>query len=109
MAPMALFDLAEAGGRPVTEHICRGLRWLDRPAEVREELVLPQPPVIWRKVDRREPRKLLPSGSAPSARVHPGMRLPVLDRVFRRATVDHECRPYELGWLLYAWLAGRHD
>jgi hypothetical protein len=21
--------------------------------------------------------------------------------------VDHECRPYELGWLLYAWLPTR--
>ena len=109
MAPMALFDLAEAGGQPLTEHICRGLRWLDRPAEAREELVVEQPPVIWRKVARREPRKLVRGVRAGTTRVRPGVRLPVLDRVLRPGTVDHECRPYELGWLLYAWLAGRHD
>jgi hypothetical protein len=109
MAPMTLFDLAEAGGRPFTEHICRGLRWLDRPAEGREELVIEQPPVIWRKVARRDPRKLVRGVRAGTTRVRPGMRWPVLDRVFRPGRVDHECRPYELGWLLYAWLAARHD
>jgi hypothetical protein len=28
----------------------------------------------------------------------------VLDRMFPPGVVDHECRPYELGWLLVAWL-----
>lgn len=79
------------------------------PAEAREELVVEQPPVIWRKVARREPRKLVRGVRAGTTRVRPGMRLPVLGRVLRPGTVDHEYRPYELGWLLYAWLAGRHD
>ena len=26
--------------------------------------------------------------------------------LFPPVRVDYECRPYELGWLLYAWLAG---
>jgi hypothetical protein len=108
MTPMALFDLADAGGQPFTENVCRGLLWLARPAEGREDMVLGQPPVIWRKVARREPRKLVRGLRAGTTRVHPGLRLPVLDQVFRPGIVDHECRPYELGWLLFAWLAARH-
>jgi hypothetical protein len=42
-----------------------------------------------------------------STRLRPGVRLAVLDRLFRPGLVDHECRPYELGWLLYAWLPAR--
>ena len=30
---------------------------------------------------------------------------PALDRLYPPGTVDHECRPYELGWLLMAWLS----
>ena len=39
----------------------------------------------------------------------PGARLGLLDRTFPPTVVDHECRPYELGWLLYAWLSARTD
>jgi hypothetical protein len=33
------------------------------------------------------------------------MRL--LDRVCPPGVIDYECRPYELGWLLYAWVGAR--
>ena len=32
--------------------------------------------------------------------LHRGWVLPGLDSVFQPTRVDHECRPYELGWLL---------
>jgi hypothetical protein len=104
MAPMALLDLADAGGQHYLEPICRGLRWLAEPPETREDLILDEPPVIWRKVARGERRKAEGGLRAASARLLPWMRWPVLDRVLRPGTVDHECRPYELGWLLMAWL-----
>jgi len=31
--------------------------------------------------------------------------VPLLDRLYRPGPVDRECRPYELGWLLLAWLS----
>ena len=105
MAPMALLDLADAGGQLHLEAICRGLRWLARPPETSEDLVLDDPPVTWRKVARSDRRKMVRGLRAASTRLRPGMRLPLLDRVFRPGTVDHECRPYELGWLLLAWLS----
>src|SRR3984885_7997295 len=105
MAPMALLDRPDAGGPSCLEAICRGLRWLARPTETSEDLVLDEPPITWRKVARSDQRKMVRGLRAASTRLRPGMRLPLLDRVFRPGTVDHECRPYELGWLLLAWLS----
>jgi hypothetical protein len=105
MAPMALLDLADAGGQRHLEAICRGLRWLTKPPETSEELVLAEPPVTWRKVGRSDRRKIVRGVRAASTRLHPGMRLPWLDHMFRPGAVDYECRPYELGWLLLAWLS----
>jgi hypothetical protein len=107
MAPMALLDLADAGGECYLAAICRGLRWLSQRPETGEELVLDQPPVTWRKVARADRRKLVRGVRSVSTRLRPGVRLAVLDRLFRPGLVDHECRPYELGWLLYAWLPAR--
>jgi hypothetical protein len=104
MAPMALLDLAEAGGYPHLRALCRGLDWLASPAETSQRLVLDEPPVIWRKVARGDPGKVVRGLRAVATRVRPGARLPSLDRAFPPGTVDHECRPYELGWLLLAWL-----
>jgi len=106
MAPMALLDLADAGGHCHADAICRGLRWLAGPPETSEDLVSAEPPVIWRKVARSDPGKAVRGLRAAATRLNPGLRLPALSRVFRPGTVDHECRPYELGWLLYAWLPG---
>jgi hypothetical protein len=103
MAPMALFDLAEAGGDAHFGAVCRGLRWLARPPETAEPLLLDAPPVTWRKVARRDPRKLVRGLRASCTGVRPGLRLALLDHVFPPGAVDHETRPYEAGWLLFAW------
>ena len=106
MAPMVLFDLWEAGGDDHRGEIDRGVRWLDTHPEVVEELVSERSGLVWRKVGRREPPKAARAVHAATTAVRPGTRVPGLDRVLPPAVVDHECRPYELGWLLYAWLPG---
>lgn len=103
MGPMALIDLAEAGGDDHLDAICRGIRWLDSRPESAEELVLDSPPITWRKVARNDPRKMVRGVRATSTRIVPGLRLPVLDRMFPPGPVDYECRPYEFGWLLMTW------
>lgn len=105
MGPMALMDLAEAGGDEHLDAIAAGLRWLAGPPETAEALVLDDPPVTWRKVARGDRRKLVRGLRATATRVGPGWRLSALERAFPPGAVDHECRPYELGWLLYAWLS----
>jgi hypothetical protein len=103
MAPMALFELREAGGHDHGRAITRGFEWLERHPETPEQFIDPEVGVIWRKVGRREPRKAVRSLRAVASSVHRGTRLPVLDRLFPVGEVDYECRPYELGWFLYAW------
>jgi hypothetical protein len=69
------------------------------------QLVLEEPPITWRKVARGDHRKLVRGLRAASTRLHSGTRIQALDRVYPPGVVDHECRPYELGWLLLTWLS----
>ncbi len=103
MAPMALFDLADAGGTDRSDAISAGAQWLADHPEVFEDLIAPRHAVIWRKVGRREPPKAVRTAAAVLSSYRVGARIPGRDRAFPPTVVDHECRPYELGWLLYAW------
>src|SRR5690606_8658542 len=62
--------------------------------------------VIWRKAGRRELKKVARGISAATTAIYPGFTHPGLDTIFPPTRLDYECRPYELGWLLYAWLSG---
>ncbi len=105
MAPMALFDLAAAGGRADEPALARGLRWLQDPLEGAGPLIDETEAVVWRKVGRREPvNKAVRAVRSATTAVHPSLRTRPLDLVFRPGPVDRETRPYEAGWALYAWL-----
>lgn len=103
MAPMALLDLAEAGGDDHSESIVRGVSWLDTHPEVLADLVSESRGQVWRKVGRREPAKAARKLAAVTTSLRPGWHLPGMDVVLPANQVDYECRPYELGWLVYAW------
>lgn len=105
MAPMALLDLAAAGGEPHTREIRSGLRWLAEPHEVDVPLVDESTKIIWRKVARREPKKLVRGIRAGFTAIRPGMDISLLDRAFPPVEIDAESRPYHLGWILQTWLA----
>jgi hypothetical protein len=104
MAPMALLDLVEAGGVDHSEAIRRGLRWFQLQPVSRRPLIDDENGVIWRKLARREPGKLLRRIRAGTTSLHPGLRLGLLDRVFPPGTIDWESRPYHLAWVLDSWL-----
>jgi hypothetical protein len=106
MGPMALLDLADAGGPDHTAAIERGLRWITDAPELRgagQPMVDDAEAVTWRKVYRGDPRKVVRAVQGLTTRIAPGRHLPGLGRVYRPSTVDFECRPYEFGWLLFAW------
>ncbi len=105
MAPMAFFDLAAAGGADHSDAVYRGLDWLRTHPEVDDELVSEENALIWRKAGRREAGKSVRLLAAATSLLHRGWRLPGVDRMFPVNRIDRECRPYELGWLLYAWRA----
>ncbi|MEU9300183.1 hypothetical protein [Streptomyces sp. NPDC048269] len=113
MAPTALFDLADAGGTDFGAEIRRGLRWMTEVPELAGPTGTPREPMIredfgvtWRKVYRGDPMKAVRAARGLTTRVAPRARLAPLDRLFRPASVDRECRPYEFGWMLFAWLGG---
>jgi hypothetical protein len=104
MGPMALFDLREAGGADHAEAIARSLEWMQEAPEIASSLIDDAAGVVWRKVGRAEPGKLVRSARALASRLHPGLRLGWLDALFPAERVDWESRPYHLGWVLHTWL-----
>lgn len=108
MAPMMIFDLAEQGGADFGVYARRGLDWLVRAPELGGgSLIDDEAGLIWRKVARREPRKLVRTMQAVASAIHPALGVPGLDLAFPPTAVDWECRPYHLGWLLYAFSRAR--
>ena len=102
MAPMVLTELAEAGGTDHREAVQRGFGWLWTHPECVEPLVALTFGVVWRKVGRRDSFKAARAAGALASRVRRGAEAPFVDRLWPPGRVDYECRPYELGWLLYA-------
>ncbi|MGC5020474.1 hypothetical protein [Micromonospora sp. DT47] len=108
MGPMALLDLTEAGGGEYGEPIRRGLRWLLGPRELGssgESMLLDDEGLTVRKVYRGDPRKIVRALHTVATRARAGLRMPVIDRIYRPTSLDRECRPYEFGWLFFAWRA----
>jgi len=99
MAPMMLFAAGEATGRDFREAIDKGLAWISGNNELGRDFVEPSLGLVWRCI------------YLDSMNAYADAFLRFLQ--FRSGTVDarrlkvrYECRPYELGWLLYAF-AGR--
>ena len=99
MAPMVLFAAAEATGEDFRENIYLGLDWIAGQNELQKDLRDTDNNLVWRRIHP------MPESS---------MKLDVLAshfHIYRKASersmdVLWECRPYHLGWLLYAF-AGR--
>lgn len=103
MAPMALLELREAGGADRSAEVLRGLSWVVEHPESGAGLVDDELGVVWRKIGRHERGKVVRRLRSAGTALRPGLRAAALDHLFPPGPVDHECRPYELGWLLYAW------
>lgn len=100
MAPMALFALGEAAGIDFTESIYKGLAWISGKNELNRDLRDVSSSLVWRDIYRNNTLKMYLSEFAEFFRSD--RSAVALDEL----AVNCECRPYELGWLLYAF-AGR--
>ncbi|UCD49720.1 MAG: hypothetical protein JSW27_19570 [Phycisphaerales bacterium] len=105
MAPMALFAVGQACGEDYSDSIEKGLRWLVNPPEKAGSLIDAENEVIWRKVARRGPGKLVRGLQATASSLHSRLRAPGVDVLFPPVSVDYETRPYHMGWILHAWSA----
>lgn len=97
MAPMALFALADATGLDFNSQIYRGLTWITGQNELHYDLQDASAHLIWRCLYHGEKYKILLSRAL-------GLSGVLEDRVsVEDLKVLFECRPYHLGWLLYAF------
>jgi hypothetical protein len=102
MAPMVLFANGEAAGEDFRESIYLGLDWIAGQNELQLDLRDTKENLVWRRVHP------VPESS---------MKLDVLAshfHIYREASarsmgVLWECRPYHLGWLLYAFAGRAND
>jgi hypothetical protein len=101
MGPMTMFALGEAAGCDFSPWIDRGLHWINAENELGFNMEDDPAQVIWRCQYRRTSQIKTYLKAAFDRR---GTSAPFEAR--KDLEVLFECRPYELGWLLYAF-AGR--
>jgi hypothetical protein len=100
MAPFALFALADVAGLDFSKSISKGLAWIYGNNELNLDLREAPSNLVWRSVYRRNASGTYLRELVDFLR---GISSPVPIGDLR---IKLECRPYELGWLLYAF-AGR--
>jgi hypothetical protein len=96
MAPMALFALAESTGHSFDEAIYRGLEWIGGANELETDMRDFVHHLIWRRIHPVPAFSMKVDVALSHLRAH-------RDASHRKMDILHECRPYELGWLLYAF------
>ena len=101
MGPLALIAAQDAGGSNFIEPLIKGLKWMKSCPELNGGCLMDSAnDIMWRKVARKEPNKLSRMMQGAASSVHPRLRAPAM---FSPGAIDFEVRPYELGWLLYAF------
>ena len=101
MAPMALLELMNAGGRDFGDAIHKGLQWIFGKNELGQSMVLENEGLVLRDIHKRGVGRM-------SRMIEAGLWVCGWRRGDGRALsgeqleVNPECRPYHLGWILYA-------
>ncbi|HGY11576.1 MAG TPA: hypothetical protein ENK36_04360 [Desulfobacterales bacterium] len=79
------------------------MKWLLGSNELKKNLVLEKKGLVWRNIERKEP-------NLTTRTIRSLCCLSGLDGLhektghwFKKFKVNYECRPYHLGWILYAW------
>ncbi len=97
MGPMALFALQDVSSRNYKENIYRGLEWIGKTNEIGCDLRDDSAHLVWRCV---RPSLSFLAKIEDLTMLSP----PRMNQIGQRnLTILCECRPYELGWLLYAF------
>ena len=96
MAPMAILTLGKITGLDFSKHIYKGLEWITGKNELGFNLVDASQNVIWRSFYRKRYKMYFEEILALAQVVNSKAEGKDLTLLF-------ECRPYHLGWLLYAF------
>jgi len=98
MAPMTLFALGETIGNDFNPWIYKGLKWINSDNELEYDMEEPSSDLVWRCIFR--------AGSSVKTYLKAGFSRRSnysQEEIPGALQVLFECRPYELGWLLYAF------
>jgi hypothetical protein len=96
MAPLALFALGDVTHSDFGPWIYKGLEWISGNNELDYDMPDPSARVIWRSMLRRSSKRYWNTAIAFLTKRE--------DRATRNGLeILFECRPYHLGWLLYAF------
>ena len=95
MAPMMLFATHEATGEDFSESIYKGLAWISGNNEMRRNFIESGLNLVWRSIYLRPVEAYM---DAAQRYLKPRSEISNF-----QPRVRYECRPYELGWLLYAF------
>jgi hypothetical protein len=102
MGPMALLEVGEATGTEFQENVERSLEWIFGKNELKCSMIDGEREMIWRAIRRRGALRFVLQAN----RLAHHFKMPriagVLSSLPGRSIV-HECRPYHLGWALYAF------
>ncbi len=108
MGPMALLAArcAGAAGGNLLPAVQKSLNWMQDHDELASEAMIDQEKsIVWRAVQRDDPKRTagFGLGLAERLRMHRAAWLGCSDtRGFKSGYVCPECRPYHLGWILFA-------
>jgi hypothetical protein len=109
MAPMALMKLSRIGGCDYRSAVIRGVDWLFGKNEFRMSMINWQQQVVWRSIRKRGWLKC--ASNVKKMLLLLKFPLPIQSGPVQTASgleIDYECRPYHMGWMLYA-LLGYHQ
>ena len=95
MGPMMLFAAGEAGGCDFSDAIFKGLEWISGNNEIQRDFIEPELNLIWRCIYLRPRNAYVDAARRFFFSANRSSRAPM--------QIRYECRPYELGWLLYAF------
>jgi hypothetical protein len=96
MAPMAMSALEQATGVSYRAPVETGLQWTFGHNELGVDMRDESQSVIWRSIHPGKPRRFVDEAAT-------FFGVATADRGLRHLKVQCECRPYHLGWILYAF------
>lgn len=103
MAPMAIRASDRVNHQDHSNHIESGLRWIFGANELGQDMLYRDKGLILRDIEKTEPAK----ASRFVRSILCAANLNVLHKLAGKCVlgfrINRQCRPYHLGWILYAW------
>jgi len=102
MAPMALLKLSAVKGGEYISQVSRGIGWIFGKNELGACMVDWEKAVVWRSIRKGGWLKRVSNINKMLCILGLGRPMPPRQAPASGLEIDYECRPYEIGWMIYA-------